>query len=190
MNAPRADRGRRQLAIIALVFLGPLALASWMYVSGRLTPDGSSNRGALLTPVINLEDIMPASPIIALADGRWLMVYANSGACEESCTAALYRLRQARLMLGREMDRVERVFLHGESSPDTVFLEGEHSGLKTISDKGLSDLLEEKRPNELVPGGIYLFDPLANLVMYFPPDLEPRDMVDDIKHLLKLSRIG
>jgi hypothetical protein len=59
-----------------------------------------------------------------------------------------------------------------------------------MKDKGLRELLEKKRPMDLVSGGIYLFDPLANLVMYFPPDLDPRDMVDDIKHLLKLSRIG
>jgi hypothetical protein len=71
-----------------------------------------------------------------------------------------------------------------------VFLEGEHPGLKTISDKGLEELLDKKRPQDQVPGGIYLVDPLANLVMYFPPDLEPRDIVDDIKHLLRLSRIG
>jgi hypothetical protein len=41
-----------------------------------------------------------------------------------------------------------------------------------------------------MPGGIYLIDPLANLVMYFPPDLGPRELVDDVKHLLRLSRIG
>jgi hypothetical protein len=185
-----AKRGRLQLAMIALVFIGPLGLASWMYMNGALTPEGSSNHGALLEPVINLEDVLPGSPLIALADGQWLMLYANSAQCGQECQDALYRLRQTRQMLGREMERVGRVFLHGDSSPDTVFLEGEHPGLITMKDKGLRELLEKKRPMDLVSGGIYLFDPLANLVMYFPPDLDPRDMVDDIKHLLKLSRIG
>jgi hypothetical protein len=41
-----------------------------------------------------------------------------------------------------------------------------------------------------MPGGVYLIDPLGNLVMYFPPDLDPKDAVRDIKHLLKLSNIG
>ena len=71
-----------------------------------------------------------------------------------------------------------------------MFLEGEHPGLKTINDRALAEYLEERRPKDRMPGGIYLFDPLANLVMYFPPDLEPRDLVDDVKHLLRLSRIG
>ena len=39
-------------------------------------------------------------------------------------------------------------------------------------------------------GGYYLVDPLGNLVMYFQPDIDPQAMVEDIKHLLELSRIG
>lgn len=88
------------------------------------------------------------------------------------------------------MGRVVRVFLHGDSPPDKVLLEGEHPGPQTINDKGLRDLLEERRPGNVVPDGIYLLDPHANLVMYFPPELDPRHVVDDVKHLLKLSRIG
>ena len=54
----------------------------------------------------------------------------------------------------------------------------------------LSGLLTTKRPAELPDGGYYLVDPLGNLVMYFRPDMDPSEMVDDIKRLLKLSRIG
>jgi hypothetical protein len=93
-------------------------------------------------------------------------------------------------MLGKEMDRVERVFLHGGSPPDTVFLAAEHPGLITIEDSALDALLNNKRPMELPAGGYYLIDPLGNLVMYFRPDLDPAKMVDDIKHLLRNSRIG
>jgi len=37
---------------------------------------------------------------------------------------------------------------------------------------------------------IYLVDPLGNLMMRFPPDLEPKSLLKDLKHLLKVSRIG
>ena len=93
-------------------------------------------------------------------------------------------------MLGREMDRVIRVFLHGAAGPDRVFLAAEHPGLVTIEDASLAGLLDNKRPADLPAGGYYLVDPLGNLVLYFGPDIDPSDMVDDIKHLLKLSRIG
>ena len=184
------ERGRLQVAIIAFAFFGPLLLATWMYSTGQFVPTGTSNRGALLEPVISLQQLLPNSPLISAADGSWLMLYVNEAACEEPCREALYRQRQLRLMLGKEMDRIVRVFLHGDSVPDTVFIEGEHPGLKTIRDKDLGVLLNEKRPEQLMPGGIYLIDPLANLVMYFPPDLNPGDVVDDVKHLLKLSQIG
>lgn len=190
MNDAKTRGGRLQLAIIALVFFGPLIFATWMYQAGRLTPTGMSNSGALLDPVISLGDALPGSSITSIADGRWLMLHANTAECAESCRDALVRLRQTRLMLGKEMDRVVRVFLHGDSPPDRVFLEGEHPGLIIINDKALARLLEDNRPKQLMPGGIYLIDPLSNLVMYFPPDLNPREMVDDLKHLLRLSRIG
>ena len=190
MNEPKPGSGRWQLAFIAFVFFGPLILASWMYMTGRLTPESRTNHGALLEPIVNLEEVLPSSPVVTLADGQWLMLYANQADCGDSCRESLHRLRQTRLMLGDDMDRIVRVFLHGESAPDKVFLDGEHPGLKTIKDKGLWRVLEDKRPSDLVPNGIYLIDPLTNLVMYFPPDLDPREMVDDLKHLLELSRIG
>ena len=190
MTREESRGARLQISIIALVFFGPLIFAAWMYMTGQLNPAARTNHGALLTPVINLDDVLPASPAMTLADGPWMMLYANEGDCRESCRDALFRLRQIRLMLGKDMDRVTRVFLHGEAAPDTVFLEDQHEGLKTISDNGLADLLSQRRPGELAPGGIFLIDPLHNLVMYFPPDIDPGDVVEDVKHLLELSRIG
>jgi len=99
-------------------------------------------------------------------------------------------LRQSRLMLGKEMDRLVRVFLHGDTAPDTVLLAGEHVGLIPLQDSRLYDVLENKKPAELEAGGYYLVDPLGNLVLYFHPDIDPSAMVEDIKHLLELSRIG
>ncbi len=183
-DAPQQGRSRVQLALIALVFLGPLAVAAWLYSQGS-SPTGRTNHGALLEPIVSVSESLPGVP-----ERSWVLLYRNPGACDDTCQDALYTARQARLMLGKEMDRVQRVFLHGDSPPDTVFLADEHPGLITIEDSALDALLDNKKPAELPAGGYYLVDPLGNLVMYFRPDLDPSDMVDDIKHLLKLSRIG
>jgi hypothetical protein len=191
MTTQEKGRGRVQFLLIAAVFLGPLALAAWLYFAGEdLTPAGRTNNGELLQPITNLKDAVPESPLYAHNDGYWALLYANDVACDEACAHSLYTLRQSRLMLGKEMDRLVRVFLHGDTAPDTVLLADEHQGLVALNDGALKELLDNKKPTDLEAGGYYLIDPLGNLVMYFRPDIDPGAMVEDIKHLLELSRIG
>ena len=191
MTETPKGRGRIQFLLIAAIFLGPLAIAAWMYFTGsELIPEGRTNHGALLQPIVRLGDALPDSEIHAHNEGHWVLLHATTEACGEECEYALYTLRQTRLMLGKEMDRLVRVFLHGDTPPDTVFLAEQHEGLVTVRDDSLGGLLEGKRPQNLAAGGYYLVDPLGNLVMYFPPDIDPGEMVEDIKRLLKQSRIG
>ena len=175
MSETKKGKGRIQFLLVAAVFLGPLVLAAWMYFSGSLTPEGRTNHGVLLQPVVNLPEALPDSPLHQHNDGHWV---------------PLYTLRQSRRMLGREMDRLVRVFLHGDTPPDTVLLAEEHQGLVTLQDSGLKALLDSAKPADLAAGGYYLVDPLGNLVMYFRPDIDPQAMVEDIDHVLELSRIG
>lgn len=193
--SPRAGRGRLKLGLIALVFLMPLALAAWLYYEGAgLQPEGRTNAGRLLEPIVNVDEALEATTLAELTDGRseghWLLVYRNAGPCGEDCEAALYRMRQSRLMLGNDMSRLVRVFLHGDIRPDTVLFETGQEGLVITSNGGLGGILDRKRPDDLAPGGLFLIDPLGNLVMYFAADLPPDDMVEDIEHLFELSRIG
>lgn len=181
---------RPQLFLIALVFFGPLLVAAWMYYGGHFGAAGASNNGALLEPITNLPEVLPDSEVLEKGHGSWLLIYANAADCGDSCRDALYTMRQGRQMLGKEQNRLLRVFLHGDTPPDTVFIAREHQGLITTQEAGLDRLLTNKKPDELPNGGYYLVDPLGNLVMYFRPDMNPSEMVDDIKRLLKLSRIG
>lgn len=193
MSDGSLKRGRLKLGLVALVFVAPLIAAAWMfYGDSGWQPVGRTNHGHLLEPIVNLNELPGQPPLKSLAatGGRWLLIYANDGACLAPCREALYRMRQARLMLGNDMTRVARIFLHGDIGPDKVWLDEEHKGLITISNAGLNDTLNLKRPASLGSGGLFLVDPLGNLVMYFAADLAPDDMVGDIEHLLELSHIG
>jgi hypothetical protein len=190
MTQKKTTWARVQMLLIASVFFGPLAVATWMYYSGTLQPAGRTNHGALLQPIINVADEATDSEVVSQGHGYWLLIYSHGADCGEDCRKSLYTIRQARTMLGKEMGRLKRVFLHSESSPDTVFVADEHAGLITERDRGLSALLDSRKPAMLPSGGYFLVDPLGNLVMYFEPAIDPGDMVEDIKRLLKLSRIG
>ena len=191
MTNKTPGKGRLQLLLMAAVFLGPLVVAALMYFGGHgIAPEGRTNHGALLDPIVRLTDELPESGLHEHNDGYWVLLYANAGACDEACENSLFTLRQSRLMLGKEMDRLVRVFLHGDTPPDTVLLADEHQGLVALQDSTLRELLDNNKPSALDAGGYFLVDPLGNLVMYFPPDIDPQAMVEDIKHLLEFSRIG
>ena len=187
----REPRGRLTLVLIAAIFLGPLALATWLYYGGKgLQPEGRANHGILLEPFTRLSEALPHSAFAAPARRHWRLVYVNTAPCDDACRQGLYTIRQIRLMLGREMDRVERVFLHGDAPLDSPFLTREHEGLVTLGERASAEFLEGRRPESTPGNGYYLIDPLGNLVLYFPPGIPPRDMVSDLKRLLRLSSIG
>ena len=191
MSERPGSTGRRKFALVAAVFAVPLVFAIFLYYGGEsLQPTARSNHGALLEPIVNLHESVSNREFRDAAKDHWVLLYSNEQICEEDCRDALYTLRQSRLMLGNDMSRLVRVFLHGESPPDTVFIGQEHAGLITLQDRELSRFLATRRPSQLAPGGYFLVDPLGNLVMYFPADIVPGRMVDDIEHLLELSRIG
>ena len=179
--------GRTILFLIALAFFGPMALAMWMYFSGQDVELGA-NHGLLLEPFDNVAEASPE--LRETVTAPWVLAYVNRGDCGDKCRDALYLSRQSRTMLGREMDRLDRLFLHGSVEPDTLFLDQEHSDLARLQSAGLADALTQKTPEDVASGGFYLIDPIGNLVLYFPPDINPKDMVADIKRLLKISQIG
>ncbi len=192
-------KARVQLALIALLFFGPLAVAALMYYGGFLQGTrATANHGTLMRPVVVLKNSVPGNAVLEAADGQWLLVSLVDGPCEARCQTDLYTSRQSREMLGRDRDRLQRVLLHGAEAPDTVFISQEHPDLMTAENRSLSNVLENNHPasqahnntGQHQPSGYFLIDPLGNLVMHFEPDLEPAKMVEDIEHLLRLSRIG
>jgi hypothetical protein len=190
MQKPEHSRkaARLQLALVAALFFGPLLVAAWMYYSGSFRPVARSNHGLLIEPVLPLAVTYPGTAKIAA--GQWLLVYVTDRDCDDECEKALYTLQQSRLMLGNDMGRLTRVLLRGGKGTDTVFFAEQDDGPMTLHDKSLARDLAAALSGGVPHGGFFLVDPLGNLVMYFRPDLDPSEMVDDIKHLLKLSRIG
>ena len=189
-------RSRWQLLLLFVLFFGPLAMA-WVlyYGSGDWRPEGRSNHGVLIEPPTPLPETA-----LALIDGRstepdvlrhvWTLLYIDGGVCAEACREALYRSRQVRIALGKEIDRVQRLYLY---SGDKTDLAGEHPDLivADAESSGGLELVAAFPANEPPDGeNIDLVDPLGNLMMRFPLDDDARDIFLDLKKLLKLSRIG
>ncbi len=182
--------GKIQFILIALVFLGPLAAAAWLYLGpGDWRPAGSTNNGTLVEPVIAL----PEQTLAPVGDadagdlhGKWSIAYLNRGACDETCERTLIQIRQIRLAAGKEAHRLQRVYL-GTAFASSEWLNLGHAGLQLLD---LSQHEAITAALEPLDSGIYLIDPLGNLMMRYPLGTEHKPIYADLKKLLKFSRIG
>lgn len=189
------NRGQKMLIGIALLFMAPLALSFILYYGfGGLvvSPAGRLNHGQLLQPARPLAHVD-----LTLADGshagkdflrhRWTLLFVGEGSCDARCVQALHDTQQIRLLLNRDMGRVQRLFLATGECCDMAMLKREHPDL-TVARAAPQDALLAQLPGE--PGDLYIIDPLGNLVMRYGPAVPPKGLLADLKHLLKLSQIG
>ncbi len=187
-------KGRRTLLLLALVFLGPMAVAMGLYFTGfQWRPEGTTEHGILYQPARPLPDLsmtlLGEKGGSASLTGHWTLIYIGPGACAEDCRRALADMRQLRRALGRDMQRVHRLYLATGSNTDRDFLTAEHPGIGVVEGgSGAADLL--RVVGDARPGDIFLADPLGNLVMRYPAGTTLKGMHQDLQRLLKISTIG
>jgi hypothetical protein len=178
------------LAIAALC-LAPFVAALIAYYYWQ--PQGGVNYGeiiparALIDPPLRHLD-QHAFKLSELR-GKWIVLQLDEAACAAACNTKLYNMRQVRLAQGREMERVERVWLILDEAPLETRLMREYEGTRMLRAGG-SSLVAEFAPSGGMRDHIYLIDPLGNLMLRFPKDADPREMYKDLARLLRASRIG
>jgi hypothetical protein len=195
MQSPSSDAGatrnrnKAKLWLVLALCAAPIGASYLAYYFW--TPTLYVNHGELLTPLQ-----LPDAPLTYL-DGRatrvselrgeWVLLVADSGACDEHCTRKLTYIRQVRLAQGKEKERVERMWLvTDESTPDPALL-AQHPELIVV--RGPTRELQAALPAARSAADyIYVVDPLGNLMMRYPPDADPRRMLKDVSRLLRHSK--
>ncbi len=193
----RRRRGRIQFLLLAILFLGPLTAAWIMYFNpGGWRPSGTVNHGVLVDPPVPLPNvrIAAAGPDGSDGDlrGRWTMLYLDGGECGDRCREALDLSARTRLALGRRLARVQRVYIAEGPNPVEDLPNSQADLLVASGSREDLTALLAALPADLPRDGseILFVDPLGNLMMRFPLDSDPKGMLEDIKKLLRLSRIG
>ena len=209
MAAPTNSRQRGFLSskqvfvLLVLIFLMPTFVALVMHNVGEgWQPEGTTNRGQLIHPARPLElpqDLLYGDrPINDYLLGKWTLVYLAATECGEACRHNLYKMRQARLAQNEQIKRVQRLLVMGNvevSDELSGFLTTEHPRMDfvTLAAEQFDHLagffsIDDTPVGEA--GRIYIVDPLGNLMMYYPPEADPRGLLKDLQKLLKYSRIG
>lgn len=178
------QHGRLKLLLIALLFAVPFLAAEWAFRYWQ--PDRLGNYGTLLGArefaTAGLVDSQGRPFDLASLHGRWVLLSAAPEGCGEACRGRLYLMRQVRLASGRDQERIERLLL--SAAPLDAGLAREHPGLRLA-------LLKDARALE--PGfgrHIYLLDPRGRLVLRFPAEADGARMRQDLRRLLKYTRVA
>ena len=183
------------MLLVLAICAAPIAASYFTYYV--IPPESRTNYGDLIDPRTHP---IPALGTVSLDGkpvsldvwrGKWIMLQVDSGDCEEQCKKKLLDMRQLRLMQGKDMDRIERVWLVTDDKPIETIILREFDGTHVLHAK--RDVVNAWLP--IAPGTapsdhIYIIDPLGNLMMRFPKTPDPSKMKKDIARLLKASRIG
>jgi len=200
MNETTVQKRRTNWPVIALalLFIGPLAAAGFVYYAvPDWRPGGLVNHGELIQPPVVMPQISLAGPdgatlIAEPLRRRWTMIYVDDSGCAARCEDILFQTWQVRYLLHRDLDRVRRILVYTGEPPDPALIAQRHRDLLVAdaSAAGAPALLAALPPEAATGDAVYLVDPLGNLMMRFPLTGTWQDMHKDLKKLLKLSRIG
>lgn len=193
---------RKKLITIAAWFLLPLVIATiWYKVLPEIfLPSGSTNNGELLEPIFTLKKFTHQT-----AEGEtftnveiekvWTLVHFVQGECDEQCSQSLYKTRQLRISMGKDIDRLNRIAVLAQDGPSesNQKMWASHPDLKVLiaSSNGVGAQIKSQIKNiQISRDSLFLVDPLGNVMMHFPASLEAKLIKKDIRKLLKLSHIG
>ena len=116
------------------------------------------------------------------------MVHIDEGDCGKECVEKLWKIRQLRLTQGKNMDRIERLWLIPDQAPVTQAIQNDYAG--TIMLRAESDLVRRLPTLSNPRENIWIVDPLGNVMMRYGRDADPNRIKKDLIRLLKVSQIG
>jgi hypothetical protein len=164
---------RLKLFGLFLACAAPFVLAWMAYLFGW-GGGARSNYGELVEP-----RPLALAPLVPLR-GKWVLVTADDAACDAYCEKKLYFMRQVRRAQGKDMGRVERLWLVDAGGAPRPDLAAAIEGTRVVAFRDAAFSRDH----------IYVVDPLGNLMMRFPRDPDPSRMIKDLQRLLKASRVG
>jgi len=179
-------RNRVQLVAIvavALISLGGSYALFYAARSGDLW--GTTNRGAFVSPPVTVMELdirdVDGQP---LAEGEtWWLWVVSDGPCDPACDAALHQLRQLHVLLNKDASRVRRALVRADG-------EGVQASLDEALRTNYPQLQLLTGDLTRVAPGVYIVDPIGNLVFHYDIVDAGKPVLEDLKKLLKVSQIG
>ena len=176
-NEAAMRKGRRQLLMImgiAMVTLGGSYLL--FYLSSGTGGWGTTNHGTFVQPPLHTDDL--GWQIAADEQRHWWLWVVSEDQCHAACQQKVKDMRALQILISREAGRVRR---------------------GVVAKTGIVPQLDEAFPKlarldlagrQQLQEGVYIVDPLGNVVFHYNMEMDPKFILQDLKKMLKVSQIG
>jgi hypothetical protein len=199
---------KNRLTIIALliIFAMPVVFAYSAFFFNWYEGENTVNKGDLIQPILPRAEFnlyAEDNSLIEQKDyiSKWSLIYVNPGLeCDDACVINLNLIRQVHVALGkvaiRRDDGRDRLFRMLVMPMDANLDLDAFSDISVVK-SDVKDAKWQATDRQLDASYIYLADPLGNILMRYGPykssegiSVKGKDLVKDIKKLLKYSRLG
>lgn len=170
---------------LTALFVAPILVAYALNVWWpNWSPFGRVNHGEIVEPTWKLE--LPAfdQTVANRAGGRWILLHLVDSRCDDDCRALLDLTRRVHISLGKDQDRVARMFVHRADVP-VERLRSMYTDLTLVpASAAWFDRFEGPPPVLLV------VDPRRQAVLLYRTGLRGKGLARDLARVLKISKIG
>jgi hypothetical protein len=191
-DTQRTAMGRWKMLLLMLVCASPVVASYFTYYVVR--PEGRRNYGELISPQkdlppVDAKNLQGQAVPLASLKGQWLLVSVASGACDETCQKNLYFQRQLREVLGKDKDRVDRVWLLSDDAPvaNGLLPALSQAHVLRMAPAVLQAWLSPA-PGHQLQDHLYVVDPMGNWMMRFPAHMDVASASKAKKDLERLLR--
>lgn len=184
-SARRSRRGRLQLLLLLAVVIGPMVLASAMYQWRFWVPESRSYHGELLGNGQTRADL----GVSGTEETRWQLLVTAPAGCEADCRQLVFLARQIHIGLNRDAARASHALASAASlsGAEDARLQREYPQLARLQ---LQVQAYERIAGRGMGAQLWIVDPHGNLVLRYDAGSKGKAILDDLRHLLKISQIG
>ncbi|MDD9982149.1 MAG: hypothetical protein OXU81_12465 [Gammaproteobacteria bacterium] len=169
------------VAVFVVPILISYALNVWW---PHWSPFGRMNYGELVEPAWEL-DLAPMDRSVSeRAAGRWILLHPVEASCDDACEALLDLTKRIHISLGRDYDRVVRMFVHRAGHSVEGVRSTDAELILVPAPAAWFDRFAGAAPVLL------LVDPQRRAVLRYPANLEGKGLSRDLARVLKISKIG
>jgi hypothetical protein len=191
----RLRSGRLKMLLILLVCAAPLLSSLLVYKVWRADGPGVAY-SALIQPSVELPDLTARDldgrdVALRTLKGQWLLLVVAPAACDTACEQRLFMQRQLREMMGRERERVDKVWLVTDAAPVRPELRQALGGTAPVLALRVPRAQLEQwlrpAPGQQLEDHLYIVDPMGEWMMRPPASPDPSKLKRDLERLLRAA---